>query len=740
MSLLQYKNSGVLGLRRFSQRELLLVAVFAGFSSGIIQVLLIREILTMCRGNELIIGVIYASWFFGIYSGARFSPPRTVSTLQRRIYILLLVLPVIGAISIYLPHFTGIIFPRITGTFYTFSTEIFFAFLFTYPSGFLTGLFFPALVSLISSDIEKRSGGMVFSFEAFGSFAGGMVFSFIFVEHINPAGITSILLLFAVITVFINSRLKLVFFAVIPSILILFSDKIENSIIAYTWNRTHTGKFVEYKRTKFGAVTVETSADTVSIYGDGIFLHNLPDRYESRGIFHLIRSLRDDRSKLLLYGSGTGSLLHNLSRSGSGILYYFDTDPSLWKILLPYTRACYGETAVVPGDELKHYLKNSSEKFGMIVSIPPEPENIMINRFYTMEFFALCRSRLDDNGIFITALHGFSNYMSADKRNYIASIYKAFRGEFPVHIKTSGGTIYLIGAKNEAVLPSSPEILVSRYGKLSAADRETFEKELMENFSSDELLMFFEKTQLRYFDSTIVPVSEKIEPNSDIRPGAYWRNILLSAFRERSFLYNILKSLFILPAIIIFLSIIALYDIFRKHGISSMIDGALIYITGFVSISIMLIMVLLYQKSSGIVYHHISLINSLFMLGLGAGSFVFSRQHFLKLHNIFFSIMIIPGFVYYLTIQESSYLFWIIIPIFSFLCGSVFPLLFSINSCDYYTSASIIDSMDNFGAIAGSLLTVLYLVPLFGIQMTIIVNTLLLFIVFIYLILFRKRY
>lgn len=152
----------------------------------------------------------------------------------------------------------------------------------------------------------------------------------------------------------------------------------------------------------------------------------------------------------------------------------------------------------------------------------------------------------------------------------------------------------------------------------------------------------------------------------------------------------------------------------------------------------MLILVLLYQNSSGIVYHHISMINALYMLGLGIGSFIFSRKYAVKLPYLFICLGITMIFIYALTIYESRVLFWTIIPIFSFLCGAVFPVLFSYSSVDYYASASVLDSMDNFGAIAGSLLTVLLLVPLIGIQFTIMMNAALIIAACIFTIVFNR--
>jgi len=722
-------------MRGYARRELLIITLFMGFSAAIIQVLIIREILTLCRGNELIIGMIYSSWFLGIYAGAMVKRPSDRNMLERRVLLSMFLLPSAAALSIYLSDFIQVFIPRDVGTFYSFSAESLFAFILTLPAGFFTGFFFPSIVSLVSADLKEQSGGTVFCVESLGSFAGGILFSFLLVEHMNPLGVTSMLLLIAVIIISVRGKRRFLILAVIPVILILFSGGIENKLYTCVWNKTHTGKLIQYSRTKYEKVSIESSGDTVSVYGNGALMYTLPDRYESRGIFHLIRSLKCDNRKILLFGSGPGSLLYNLLRTGIDRLYYFDSDPELWSLILPCARDFYpayiNDRLVVTGQELKHFLKNSSERFDMIISMPPQPENIMLNRFYTQEFYTLCREHLGEQGIIICSLHGFSNYISDDRCGYIASIYAAFSNVFPVHIMTSGETVYLIGTKKKGILPADTDSLISGYGKQVQADKLQFEKEITDNFSPDELRMLFEKTQLDYFRSVISPLTEKINANRDIKPDAYWKNIIFTAFKEQSVLYFLIRNYVLIPVLIILLSMLAIRWIRRLYGFSSMINGSLIFLTGFVSISTMLVIIMLYQNYYGIVYYRLALINALFMLGLGLGSYLFNRTRLFRLQHIYACIVIILVLLSGIAAYDVPFLLWVIIPVFSLLCGAVFPVLFRKNADDYYNAASVLDSMDHFGAIAGSLLTVVFLIPLTGIQWTIILNAVLILTAFI---------
>jgi len=712
------------------RRGLLVIAFYMGLAAAIVQVVLIREILSLCRGNELIIGMIFSSWFLGIYLGARLNPYAGTEVLERRVLASMLALPVLMALLAYGAHAVQIVLPRTMGTFYSFSAELSLALIFTLPAGFLVGFFFPPLVSLVSVHIKERSGGFVFYIEALGSFAGGIAFSFVLVELANPLGIASGLLCAALAIVFMYKNKKLLPIALVPVICLIFSGMIEEEVFTGVWNRTHSGKLVRFQRTKYQTVAVESSGENVSIYGDGILMYTLPDRYESRGIFHLVNALRRDRRRVLLMGSGPGSLLHNLLNTGIEHLSYFESDPGLWDAVTPYRRMFYHEKKqeklAVYREDLCHYLSKSPERFDMIVSIPPAPENIMLNRFYTREFFSLCKNHLRERGLFITSLHGFSDYMSASRRNFIASIYASFAAEFPDHLKTSGEMIYLIGAGGKGVLPENYEAVIRQYAEEALPHQHGFEKEVVQNYSPDEMRMFFEKTQIRYFDDIMAPLVRKVDENRDLKPGAYWNYIVLSAFREQSFLYLILKGFWPLPAAVLLLFGAALWDIRRRHGPRPMSAGLVMYCVGFISISTMLVMIVLYQNLHGIVYYRISLINALFMLGLSLGSFFACRGTITRLPLVLISVAASIGFILTWTKQGNEIAYWLLLILFSFLCGAVFPALFmNSEGGRYLESASVLDAMDHFGAIAGSLLTVMVLLPLVGIQGTLIINILL---------------
>ncbi len=715
-----------------TRRDLFAITLFFGFSSAIIQVILIRELLTIFRGNEFIIGIIFSAWFLGIFLGARFNPMAAVESLQRRIASSLFLFPIVFLILIYFAHFLPIIFPVITGTFYSINTEFLFSVLFTMPVSVFVGYVFPPIVSLASSIDKEKSGGNIYYIETLGSFMGGIIFTFILIDLFNPLGTIAILILISLllyIRLFSKNR-RLIILLIFPLCLFVLSERIEKRVFEYIWNQTHTGKIIEYKRTRYQTIVIEAGDEQTNIYGDGIYYHTMPDRFDSRGVFHLIQSLRHkSNERILLFGMSPGSLLYNLLKTDLAAIYYFEIDQDMWELESRY-RKLYYETIEndnrlrIIQDDFRHFLSQSNEKFDIIICLPPPPVNAMLNRFYTREFFSMCKDHVEKDGIFITSIHGFSNYMSSTLKRYVASIYKSFKGNFPHHLFTSGETIFLLGSAEAGVIPESFDDLINDYkNRFSHLIKSNLEKEIVENFDPEELRMFFEQTQLEYFKENIGEALSYIDENIDLKPKAYWNKTVLSAYQEKSILYNVFSEYHLLPVIVILLTLIVFTDVKRTYSKEQYLSGLIIFTIGFVSISTVILLVILYQNFYGIVYYRISLINALYMLGLASGSYVANKNTIKSLSSVFVLLVGVFFIIILYTFINLEFIFWIVIFIFSFLCGTVFPSLFlSVSKKSYHATASLLDSLDHFGSIMGSLISAMFLIPMLGIINTIIVN------------------
>jgi len=156
-------------------------ALFAlGFLSVSTQVYLIRELMLVFNGNELVFGVSLANWLFLTALGAwlgRFST-RVRGKFSFIVFLLLLlsVLPVLLIIK--LDFFRFLVFPygSMIGL-----RELFYATLvIQLPFCLINGYLFIALSLLGSDDNDWTNVPEAYSVESFGSLTAGLIVNFIF--------------------------------------------------------------------------------------------------------------------------------------------------------------------------------------------------------------------------------------------------------------------------------------------------------------------------------------------------------------------------------------------------------------------------------------------------------------------------------------------------------------------------------------------------------------------------------
>lgn len=712
-----------------SPRSLLLMTLLFGFSSAVAQVLLVREILTVFRGSELVIGAIFAAWFLGIYFGTRESVQAEPAMLRIRALRAFLALPLVLPVCLYLAHLLPALMPAATGAHHSIITEFVCAMALSAPAGICIGLYFPPAVTLISAEKKSSGGALIFTVESLGSFSGGLAFSFIMVDHLNPLAISSLLSLLSICVYIALTRDWRLIAAVCAAAVLLFSaSAIEHTLFARLWKYTHAGALTGYVRTRCQMASFERLEEQTNVYGDGIFYFTFPDRYGARLPFHLIRSLmRTGKERICIFGGGPGSLALNLARSTSPPLAYCESDPWLPGAIMELgnrdlRHAVDSGRIRLIADDFRRHLAQWGGRYDIILCLPPPPENARLNRFYTAEFYELCRQNLSDEGILVAALHGYANYMGADLKGFIASIYKAFRGRFPFLLATSGDTVYLIGAKSRGVLPASGEGLMREYRNKFPTVKHSLlargiDPELLEGFNPDELGMLFEPTQGAYFDAQMRSVLDQSMENRDMRPAAYWNYLLLSALQEDSPVYVLLKAPLVLAAIAALFILFALYRMLRMHGRIQFFGAVITTALGFISISAAILMILVYQNFHGNVYHRIALVNAAFMLGLFSGGLfaMWRRMRFSWISFAFLFLLLLASGAY----MRSGFevFFWPILFIFAAACGTVIPSLFALLSEeDYLRTARNLNAMDHLGAVAGSILIPLSLLPALGVR------------------------
>lgn len=102
----------------------------------------------------------------------------------------------------------------------------------------------------------------------------------------------------------------------------------------------------------------------------------------------------------------------------------------------------------IVNNDLFDFLENSDQRFDVIISDLPDPNNLLHNQYYTTEFFALCAKNLNENGIFVTQA-GSPYFATKAYYSIIKTMKQTGFNTIPFHnqILTMGEWGWVLGSK-----------------------------------------------------------------------------------------------------------------------------------------------------------------------------------------------------------------------------------------------------------------------------------------------------
>jgi spermidine synthase len=327
----------------------------------------------------------------------------------------------------------------------------------------------------------------------------------------------------------------------------------------------------------------------------------------------------------------------------------------------------------------------------IIVNLPP-PSTLLLNRYYTTEFFIAVRNRLEPGGVFMCSPGTGSNYFNAESAILYSSVFNSMSSVFRHVIPIVGNKLYYIASED-----SLTTSLSSRVASLGI--RNSY---VNGNFLSDDLIKLKSDEMLSVID-------RNTRQNTLLFPVAcfHFQNYRMTMDSQQR-----IPSLLII--IIVFLS--PLFFVRRSNMVMYGSAGAL---AGFE-----IIILLILQSSAGNMYQFTGLVLAGFMAGLALGSGL--EKPVLKPVGLISGPAILIVFYLFtavisgklininsLLLETFVILLLSIIP--SFITGRIFRLMTEKNG---YGSASGLYNADMAGAALGFIAVSGIALPLLGIKLT----------------------
>jgi len=684
-----------------------------GFFTIATQVAIFRELIPTFSGNELSAGIFLFSWLAGSGIGNILSKKYIGKIRINIIYLtnLMLFLAIIILARGY-RNILGFSMGEIVG----FSSLLYFSIIFVSFYALIWGISFGMLFYNISHLYkEDFIESKIYYIEAIGAALGSLVASFIFIK-LNSIFLTIGILLLILFLDLLYEQRRVNIVTIIPLLvallLIIFSNDLNIMTEKWRMENFHIKKISE---SYYGKNVVIKSGKSFSFYNNGIFLFSTDDNLTPQIDISLPLSMVNRIENILVLG-GNYKMIQILAKNEKvKKIYYCEPDSDLidlQKLIIHNHYLNDRKVRILYGD-IRYNLKKLNRKFDVIICSIPDPYNLLINRYYTVEFYNMLKKRMSREGIFYFKVSSSQNFINLIQAKYLGALYNSLKKVFQ-------DILILPGDENYFLISNIPGYFTNKINNI-------VERAKKNNIKSDYFVRYFipfnfDKFRINNLKNSI---DYKARINSDLHPISYFYAITLWSTRFNQYIKELFitfyrTSFFIIIIIIFIIYLIFLLLIKTRNQLVVLSIGTI----GFTEISLEILIILLYQITRGYLYSNIGIIFFSFMAGLAFGSFLYKKMK-INRERLFYFIQLSFAFIpillylwYYIIYMVNvpllqDIMFLVFLFSFSILSGVQFPIGVFLFSEKEYAGGKI-NGVDLLSSSVGAIFVSMFVVPIYG--------------------------
>lgn len=678
------------------------------------QILLIREIINLFSGNELLYGLTIFLWLV-LYAAGSGLFGRLAHKLKEKFNVFIALQFAIAALlpaEIFISRSIKNLFGVTMGATADLGTTLLIIFILLAPITIILGFQFSLASSLLSEIFKKDSSQIsrVYIAEAVGAILGGIILTYLFLFFLNAFQIAAVLGgLIALSLILLNqhSSRKLGNILLIISLLIFLASPILNFQSSRLGWKGYN--LIESADSPYGRISILEDHGEYNFFENGSLFFSTADKVGNEEVAHLSMLLHPDPKKILLVGGGVSGITDEFLKYKPELLDYVELDFKVIELAKKYKSFDPKITThLVDGID---FINTTQNNYDLIIINLPDPATAQINRFYTLEFFKACKKRLEKRGILCITLNTSHSYMGKELKSLNQSINKTFSGVFKYSVVIPGNSNYFFGS--ESWIDDNRWTLRRRW---------RMRKIETEFFRSDTLRYLLWPNKIKYVSESL-KFDDATPVNTNLRPISYYLELLVWS----SHFYPPLKRMFYALMEIQFIPFISLLVVllgglkFASVKVKKLALPSVVALLGFAGMSVQLIIIYTFQSLYGYIYQTIGLFTALFMGGLTIGSFL-TYKFSDKIKNHLIALKIIIGLLLLLLIALYIWLNKFPLPLASLLIslpiGAAFPLAVKLHEkhkSEIGTLAGILYGSDLLGGGIAAIATTIFFVPIFGV-------------------------
>ena len=435
-------------LQKLTSGEIRTNLFIIGFVSSSIQLLLMREIMNITGGYELITGIFLGSWLIGSAFGASIAGRSRLNNV-RKINLVFSFSPLISLVLLF--SLSRVFFNP--GETPSFLVSIIYTFLVLIPFCLVSGFTFIKLISLARSG-NNFTPGKSFSIETTGGIISGIVISILTAGLLNTYKLLLLIILLSAAYVFVTyavSDIKTKIFAKVFMCMLAILIIISNPDIVFRQILLPGTKVTGTKDTPYGNITQSRYKGEESLYYNQRLLAYNDDVTEREEDIHYAMLQTESPEKVILISGSLQSHLHEIIKYPVRRIIYIERDPALVKYESSNSIRFSGNL-VIENKDAYRYIRSSNELVDVIILLLPPPSTLLLNRYYTTEFFNEAKKRLKPGGVFMCSPGPGDNYFNKESLNLFSSVYNSLAGIFKNVKPVVGNKLYFLASDKELSL------------------------------------------------------------------------------------------------------------------------------------------------------------------------------------------------------------------------------------------------------------------------------------------------
>lgn len=584
-----------------------LAAVFAlGVSCVITQLALMREMLGVFAGNELVLGVALGNWLLLMGLGAAMGRWFTGGNQVREAFIGLLILTALlpPAQIVVLRGLRQFVFLR--GAAIDALDTVIASFLVLLPYCLAAGCFLAlACEALAKNSAAAEGAGRVYAADSLGSVAGGVLFSFVLVWWLDHA---TLLCVPAVLNVLAASWLAwqtrrerrgegtLLFLTTLAlgggSVMWILLADLDASSTAWQFPAQ---RLLFRGNSPYGRLIVTEADGQTNFVENGVVLASTPNIEQAEESAHFALAQRPKARRVLLIGGALSGTAREIFRYPVTALDCVELDPLVIRLGQRFLPAEFsdGRLRLIEADA-RQYVRGAEAGYDAILVTLPDPTTAQLGRFFTHEFFQDVRRLLRPGGILSFAVGRYENYASPELARLLSCARQTAASSFQNVLLLPGARVYFLAS--DGPLTTDIATVLEQTGVPMRWVNRSY---LAAAFAPDRL------ADLQRAAAQPSPV------NRDFAPVLYYLHLRhwASQFQGGSRW----------PAILL-VGCVVVYAV-RLRG-----EAGVIFASGFAGSALEIVLLLAMQILAGSVYRQVAWVVTVFMAGLAAGAWVATRR------------------------------------------------------------------------------------------------------------------